>query len=492
MVELRVSASIENRQPLELRLNGHHAIRTTTHARLLLFEVGEAETSWRMSPGTLEVSRPSSESLGLLVEAAGNLPSGLYEIHRVALLREEETLSVLQGGRDFPRTFFEVRGPGQKERTAAEVNQTAFDREALRDVVFSQPLGDPAGRDAQEFRFVSFVERCFLTRTFRFPGFELLPLQAEGIGSDIVQVVNQFLAINGWATRIPSDQWLAREAGRRPLVLFHFPRVFAATSEEGGRIVRRLRDRVLDLLAVHRGTSSAPLVTIVETLLDPAVSRYGDGRWLFEGRPYTGNLLGGVISGENPFMILRHLRALESDPLLALWAGLFRDARGEPDVDFAFFRFWNLLETMATGRIPSGLPVTDLKGAALASGSKPATTEAPLGRVFELLKRVLQREKMSEQVFATAHPKNDLWAEAAVWYGFRNATAHHGGFRIEDPEQQRQWWYKLVYDVYQRATERESPPASPTNRYLGDLREAAERVLHSELDLVASGLPSLL
>jgi hypothetical protein len=489
LVEVSVRVVLTPNRKAEVTCR-HLASQSVARAQIHIFEVGEIETAWRMSTGSIQISRPEAGAIVAEVDLE-DLPKGIYEIRRIELSEDGAISTVLVAGRDFSRTFFEIGESQEQPRDTAEIARAAYEIEARRQVLFSRPLGDLSIPDAKEYRLLCFVERCLIRRGFQFPGFQLMPLDVGSVGEDFVGFLNQFLATNGWGTRIQVDQWVAQAQQGRPMVVFHFPRVFARNEHDAGSLVHEHRDRILDLLAIHRGTSAGPVATVIERLVDPGKDSYGEGKWLLEAEPYTGNLLGGFISGENPVSLLAHFRAIQTEPLAALWVSLFRDARGEFDVHFGFFRYWNVLETMASTLVQRGQPVKGARGDPLMIGSTAATTGMVVGRVHWLLRETLQRDGLEEEAFTSADSSQSLWEEVQVWYAFRNAAAHHGRFQPGDAAQMKQSWYQRALEAFERVEASGRFDDVLANPYLRDLREAAERTLYSELDRMAARLGPL-
>jgi hypothetical protein len=259
-------------------------------------------------------------------------------------------------------------------------------------------------------------------------------------------------------------------------LLVRAERVFAATHEEALRLAHDKRDQLLDLMALHRQSSGVSFATVVQKLGDPISARYDDTRFLSEAQSYGGNLLGGFISGEDQHTLLGHDRATAADPFLALCLSLYRDAESENDADFAYFRYWSVLELIASERVVVNSPVTDFSGQPILVKNQQARTSHPHGRVYELLKRHMQTRNSAEQNFV-GPPSTSLWEEVGVWYTFRNATAHHGGFRVDDPNQQSQPWYQAALAVDNAIAQQ-----GGVVDHLRNLERAARSVMHWELD----------
>lgn len=383
---------------------------------------------------------------------------------------------LLWGGRDFPRTFFRTRAhPDESTLTAEEAASAAEEVEKEREARLAVPLGDSQAPDATEFRALMFVERLLLTNYMRVPGIELLPLSSGNPATGEAEIVNSVLAELDWNAGVDPSQWTDKSSRERPILLVRIARIFAATHEEALLLAHQRRDRLLDIMALQRGSSGVPFATVVQKLVDVEGGRYAEARIYPEGKAYTGNLVGGGVSGEDSQTLLVLDQATEGDPFLRLCVSLFKEAQSESHPDFQYFRYWSLLEVLAADRITAGSKVTDFGGQPLSAGNTPATTGNARGRVYELIKQWMQRRNHSEHNFASPVSES-LWDMVGIWYARRNATAHYGAFVVGDPRQQSQNWYERALESHNAAEQQ-----GGIDMCLFNLREATKTVLLWEL-----------
>jgi hypothetical protein len=466
--------SILTNEPLEVSILGLTNPDDVTGISLLLFEVDDVETFWRSSPGS--ASPTVINGIAQVSVLHGIDSNGVFEVRRIEVQSPSASIELL-GGRDFDRAFFTI---SDKQQSCEEVQDQAYEIEARRQIEFNKVLGRPDA--SNEYRVLSIVARCLITRRFQFPGFSVQPLEIQGLAGMEGQFVNELLSQNGWITRLDLNRWVQENVRRSPLVAFHAPRIRADSREQAGEILIEFRNRVSDILSLHRGAAPVPMVTVVERLENAVNEAFVPEGWLLEAPTYPGNLLGGFISGESPHTLLRHERATRTDPLLSLWTAIYNDAANEKRIDFAFFRLWNLLEGISQERVPVGQSVTNFDGTTLMLGNNSATTSSARPRVFQLLKDWLTTRQVTEQSFTMARPSDDLWSSTRIWYGYRNAAAHYGGFVASSPVQQQQSWYQTVLDADNRARSVAAHFDVQSHPFLRDLKEAASSVLHWELD----------
>lgn len=451
--------------------------------RIHLYELGTAETSWVATLAPARLKRRGDRLVSSVVTPDSLRRGAIYEVRRIDLFRELEGDQVavsLIGGRDFHRLFLEVPVGGAAKRSARDLRLAAFELEEARRIQLSQPLGnDPSLEGQHEFRVVCFVERCLLTRPVQLQGYKVMPMN-EGMGSaDEAEYINSALAALGWPAQLQPGAWASRMAKERPIAVFDFPRVVAQTLEEAHDIAAALRDQTLDLFVIHRRARGSPLASFVHKAGTEEVLSLG------EVQTYTGNLLGGFLSGEDPAEIAHHVAAAISDPLISLFVSLYRDASAERNPDFAYLRFWNLLEVVSGARVEPGVEVTDFNGNPLLDAGQPATSARPRGRVYHQIRSQLQRANFVESSFVRA-PFDDLWHMTGVWYGFRNAAAHYGGFRPDDPLQASQPWFEIVNQAYLHLAG--SDQSSQDDPFLLALRSLSELMLRFELTAASRAL----
>lgn len=451
-------------------------------AGIQIYELGDAETSWVATPARVRLRRRQGRARAAFAGTEGLQAGRIFEIRDIELyskLNDEKPLLVLRGGRDFPRLFFEARAANAPKRTRAGLRLDAFQIEERRRIELSKPLGsEPGSPNSREFRVLAFIERCLVTRPLRLEGCEIVPIGRGNGSMDEANLINRVLLEMGWPASMDPVAWAERTAKERPVLVIQYPRIFAESKEHAVGVAISLRDKVLDLLALHRGARGSPIALFV------AEAGTDDLAAVSEQATYTGNLLGGFLSGENPAELMAHARVASSDNLLSLFLSLHKDALSEREPDFAYLRYWGLLEVMASARVSTGIAVTDFTGAALFEGPDTATTSRARGRIYELIKTRFQTAQLSEN-FLGPDPLGNLWAMTGVWFGYRNAAGHYGGFRPGDPLQTGRWWHGVLQAAQQHceAVDR----IGLNSPYLLCLRRATEFMLRWELN--TAGLP---
>ncbi len=467
MADVKVALSSdcpERGSDLEIIIDELPGLDDAEGLRLDFQYVDEFEEAWAASVGT---SARGTHTAAATLDTTG-LPSGaVYRLVRVQLHDNGGNAIREWTAPQLSDVRFHVREAGEPMHSQAELVQW---EEVLREAQerrLNRPLGNPDDSDVEQFNATAVVERLLMTTRIRLHDVEIIPVRGGNTAGEEAAIVNQILEELGSGVRIDGRWWGDINANSRPLTVLRFRRVFASDFHSAAELVLRRRTEVLNLLALSRFAPARPLALIVESV--PAAT----SRVYAEVRPYTGNLVGGFTSGESQRTLLGWDEATGSDPFLVLSLSLLRDPLNDDGVDSAFFRYWSLLEVIASNRVARGSSVTLLSGRPWTHpDGRPRTTDDAAPRVYELAKHHLLSRQVDERSWAA--PAADLQDAVTAWYARRNATAHYGAFRHADPVQQAQSWY-------QHALKTQADEAG----WLAGLRDAARDVVAWELSAAA-------
>lgn len=350
--------------------------------------------------------------------------------------------------------------------SAKELEGLAGEFREKQSARYVRSFGDRNVQGALEFEAIGIIERLLITTPARLPGVEILPLGAANAGGHEAELLNEVFGALGRSERMDPGWWAQRSRASRPWAALRVKSIWAESMEEAAALAAGVRERTLHLLAVGRGSSGVPVATLIRPLDG------GKRGGIFPELPgYTGNLLGGFLSGEDQHSLLIKNEAIERDPVVALATKLYREARAERNPDFAYFRYWSLLELVSDARVSREQTVVRLDGSAWPDGGGLTKFAAP--RVYELLKAIFQHVDQQSVV----GPAPDLYEAVRGWYGRRNATAHHGAFDPTSAAQQTQSWFKWA----SRTQQGDNPPDPPREPWLIGLRETATHLLNREL-----------
>jgi hypothetical protein len=420
-LQLRFPETMEVPQaPFTANLVGHMVTETTWLASISMEPSESHEWSgewrnWRSSgcdSGLLELRSIQFEGNG------AEEPSASNPIELIA-------------DRDYERVLFLLAGDDGRVTVGAEAQHALEVVLHEREALYRTPI--VVNENGTAFRAAVLADGCLLSRVMFVPGLEAIPIEKSTLGSAAPEVMNAAIAQLDFAGGVDPNWWIGEYAQRRPTLLLVARRIIA---HDAPLAVAELRNRMrilLNLLAVSRGATASLIGGYLEAETDTK-DWTPVGAWI-ETDTYSGNLLTGFLSGENQTGLFRRWGKVESDPRIGLWLSLFADALAESRWDFRFFRFFNLLETIALEVVGNGKTVVDGMGNVVKDASgNPATTSSARGKVYAAL-IAASHGGSSVDSNHCVRPGVTLWQEVRVWTDIRNAVAHEGGFRNWDPLQ---------------------------------------------------------
>jgi hypothetical protein len=416
----------------------------------------------------------------IATDKSSDLKPGIHEISTIKVTYEQ-TLTAQQEitfikGRDFKRTYLDVVSPGTEGRPQTELEQEVKHIEELREQDFNKGIDVlPLGRKYGSYRAFAFLAPCLTQTRMRLGQIELLPL--PGIPSfDHVELLEKFFGHRDKPDAKDFYRNIAQgSAMENPVTVVHFPLIRASSEDIAFNFVIQRCSVINDLLALHRG-SYGSLVGVI------MVDEHSGQRWYQPTTEvYRGNRLGGWLSGEQPRVIKARLEKTLVDPSIELFLSMYRNSLTEVNLNFGYFRFWNLLEAMAIRYIPDGLIVTDFENNRLLLGGKSVTTSRARGHVYQLIKESFQSAQVAENPFNSSLPNKhrSMWDLCGIWYAFRNAAAHFGEFVPNDKGQKKKILsgYALAESASNEIMVSKGIRTIWTDSYFDALKGTAHRVL---------------
>lgn len=348
---------------------------------------------------------------------------GLYRITSVVLMPSDAADPREAGSESLtPRDLlFEVIGTVEKARTPEELLAHYRHVGRQREADFLSGIGDKTA-GSLEYEALVFVKNCLLRTPMRIGPCQLTPFGGLGC-QDEVTLMNEFLEKNGADPIADPQEALGLGPFGEPCVVVHFTRVLAASTERAGQIVQDEVALLCNVLGLHRQSYGSPFGGVL--VRSDTGERF---RWIRTAL-YRGNVAAGFLAGEVPRLIRADVDKARRDPRLTLYLSLLREAIGEERIEFAYFRFWNLLETIARSKGFDGKQRLDWDGTPMTSPKgKPLAIEPKAEQlVFELLRSTFVPQSLSPRAFGT--PFEEL---VPIWYRHRNCVVHGGGCFPDD------------------------------------------------------------
>lgn len=281
-----------------------------------------------------------------------------------------------------------------------------------------------------DYTVLAFVKDCLIGSHMRLGFFEIIPF--EGLEfNDEIYLINDFLNLHSSFNLNNSDDILKKAKQGQPTIVLHFPRLRVPNAEVAKKIAEKETELLLNVLSIRRGSSGALFGTLVVNL--------ATGEKSFEPVIpfYRGNIFTGFIAKEYPPGILEELNKVRNDPLMNYYLNLYKEALKENTYEFSSIRFWNILETIARGTVNEGDYLFDMNRniRKLPDGQKmkPVNERTTSGvLVFELLRRVIKAQNLSENFFGSNLDQDSLEELVTIWNRRRDCFVHFGGCFPDD------------------------------------------------------------
>lgn len=242
---------------------------------------------------------------------------------------------------------------------------------------------------------------------------------------DLLKRINKYLESKKWKK---FDQGEIRNDilySPNPQVVFEFPKVFALSHDEVVNLVVNEIEVILNAYSLTRnspGEIQAIAIKNTET---------NEQFLTFSQLDYIGNISCGDVFGENPFLNNAIADTSRENNFIQLCISLFNQASIETNIEFAFTKYWSVLETLAESKSYSEkrLHKQDLDGKKL----NALTSKQRAGKkdyVRELIRDYKNLDNNHiENILTSTIPINNKKMEPilSVWYNHRNCAVHGGG-----------------------------------------------------------------
>lgn len=290
--------------------------------------------------------------------------------------------------------LFEVRAATDEPRRHTELVQSVADILERRERLVLEGIGkDPDEHGVRTHEVLVFLKNCLVSQRMRLRGCEIVPHEA-------MTVASEFDCMERYRPFAEREAVLGNYRSEQPTAVVHFPRVYATSPEEAGGLAWDHVEILRHAFSVYR---NAPAVAFGEILGEVGTTAT---KYRIHLQGYRGNLMTGSLAGESPRDFAEFAVSVAAgDPRLRAFVRKYSEALSERDMGMAYFRLWNLAESIATTK-----------------------RERPTGKsaVESLIKSALSRYT---QGFASELPDARMTSfrdVLDVWYQRRNCVAHFG------------------------------------------------------------------
>ncbi|MGZ2372057.1 hypothetical protein ACXR6G_19975 [Ancylomarina sp. YFZ004] len=285
-------------------------------------------------------------------------------------------------------------------------------------------LGTQNEKENSTYEVIVLCKDVYLSSISQFKSCKVKPY-IPSTNNDLLEHINKCLLPSTWQKF--EDKEVRKDIlySPNPQVVFEFPRVYSTTHDDAVNLVISELEVILNAYSITRNCFGEIQAVAVR-------NKQTEKQFLtFSQLDYVGNIMCGDIFGENPFLNNAIADSSREDSFLQLCISLFNQASIETNIEFAFTKYWSVLETLAESKKYSikRLHKVDLDGIKLTSltqKQKPGKKDY----VRELIRdyKIMDGNNINN-LLITSIPEIDKKSEAllSVWYNHRNCAVHGGG-----------------------------------------------------------------
>ena len=435
----------------------HDSIEDYDNIQITLFDVAVKNPTFKFSTG----SKPKKikDNLYELSINISSLIFGLYEIKSIKLHNQETSSEVnLISMRDFDRILLEITPTIQNKNSSQEILNIVTKSELFYKKEFLKPIDIriDKSKEVNTYGAFVFIRNMLIRSKVRFDNYDLLPTQKGLDKEHHLKFVNDFLA-DRTSTGIKftyTEENQKQDINESPVCVTYFPTIIASNNNEVVSYSQQETSTLLQALALLRDSSGEIFDTVIINHTTSEASKFSTRN------PYYGNLVSGVISGENPDTMETYIAGLKQNPFNSFLVHLYKEARNENNPDFQYIRYWQILETLAENQNynETDLLVDYENNLITRDNGRPLKVKGAKHIVFNLLRE--------HEVGST----DSMWKNVNIWIAFRNVVSHFGSIREYnqlDSEFDRTWAEQAFNEIIEKGHD----------SYLWELKEDVKLIL---------------
>lgn len=474
-----VNSSLTSNESINFVVEGFSPLKDV-NVYLDIAKIEESEDEWvaSITPSSITYSE---KGFNFLIDKLETFKTGQYLV-KAGLARTGDPTPCMCFSKlpsDFGVSIFEIRENTQPTKSHDQLVDYYEKVFSERHQNFLKTFGEESSADTQSYLAFVFVKNCLLTKAMRLGQYEFIPF--EGLTcTDITSLINSFLSKSNLGTLGNIEDTLRKAQQGQPTFVAHFPKVIAKNADSAGKIVESEINILNNLLSIHRNSYAE----IVGCVLLNVSARQMYHRIVIPD--YRGNLLGGDIAGEFPRAIITQMEKVRKNRSLQLYVSLYKEALKETKTEFAYFRFWNLIETIARSKNYIGRPLKDWQGNITKNRKnqdRAIRDRAAVELVFELFRETFSSGSTNDNFLASHLAQGQISKIIPIWYRHRNCVVHGGGCFPNDvtfclPKDE----FMNCKIAHDEIVNNFSLRDRFTDEYLGSLERATNRIISSEIE----------
>ncbi|MBK8086810.1 MAG: hypothetical protein IPK31_01900 [Chitinophagaceae bacterium] len=442
-------------------------IKLYTNIDVMIFDTKVPNPSLKIWAG----GAPQKNEVGLyeITFLTNQLSIGIYELKLVRLSTISDILNFV-AGKNFIRTFFEIITTEKEATSIQEIKKSINNFEESYNSIFYSGIDISVNDNKNAYCLFVLIKGVLLGNPCKFDKFEIISLNQSLESKDEINFINLFLKEHTKANlQFEYDQDAALKSHiLNPVSVVHFPKIISESIETAVNFAANKVRILLQSFTLTRNASGEVFSIISIDMKNGKGSRHEPRK------TYIGNLATGDIAGERAETLVEYFNSLDKDPFKSFLVSLHKEALNEKNIHFKFFRYWNILETLAESKnYNSNDKLLDYEGKIMYQKENgeikldkkkipiPEKINKSRNIVFNLIKEhgIGNTEETLDKV--------------NMWFSLRNAVAHFGSI---------QNWYKL--DRGKEHAKKAIEIMEQTNSYdsiLSPLKNDVVRILEREL-----------
>lgn len=434
-----------NTDTLEIILN-NAIIGNFTSIQIEIIKVGQLNNSFKLSTQK-EVNTNVVFDIGL-----NSFENGYYEVKKVIYSNaHDNTKQILLSEENYDRLIFQVTDNQNLSSSKMDVLHRLKILETITNELFYRPIKLTNNVNNKQYSAFIFIENLLIKTYMKIDKFEIIPIDKKLSLNHYNKYVEDFLN-EKFSLVLKSG---LTNFSTTPVCVIHFPAISSDDPEKIKNYCLEKMELIIQLLSLTRESGGKFFNLILLEKNTNRVLSYG------VQNSYKGNLLGGIISGENPEKLASYYEKLKDNPILSFLVHLYKEAKNEYSRDFQYLRLWQILETLAESKNYSkkdDLFDMDMNPIMNNDSTKQMKISGSTAIVYNLIKIL----------------KTVTWEDVNIWFAFRNAVGHYGSISYYtelDREYLKNYASKAIQDMEK----------SGYDNYIMKLDQTTKNILIKEL-----------
>lgn len=265
---------------------------------------------------------------------------------------------------------------------------------------------------------------------------------------------------------------------KTPIVVVKYQKIHAESVKDAGDILHKYTNEVLRALSLINDSYGFILGDLI-------VHKNNKYQFTVSDRTYINSYMGNLFVGmENNRKIQQIIRTAQSDDKKSFYLQLYIDCSKEKRRKYSYFKFWNLLETIARNMNYVGQPLKDINNQIVLNhrGNERKIRNVALELVFELIRRTCESQN-KQFILGENLNISSLSNLLTVFYQRRNCIAHRGGCQFNNPDicDTRNTKKRICREALFEMKQKSNNPDNFVDEYLFKLKNITAEIVRYEL-----------